>query len=356
MSSTIGEKIRVSIFGQSHGEAIGAVVDGLQAGEKIDEEVLAAFMARRAPGKALSTARREQDRVRILSGLAHGVTCGAPLALVIENTDQHSADYDLLRRLPRPGHADYPAHVKWQGMNDVRGGGHFSARLTAPLCAVGGILMQIYERRGIFIGAHLASVCGVKDTPFDPMNVTADDFALCASRYPAVMNQAAGEEMMRAVAALQQQGNSGGGVVECAVLGLPVGLGSPIFDGLENRIAKAVFGIPAVKGIEFGEGFSAAGMTGFENNDPYTVRDGRIELLSNHAGGILGGLSNGAPLVFRAAFKPTPSIAAEQRTVDLKTMEPANLRVGGRHDPCVALRAVPCVEAACAVALCDEIL
>ena len=331
-------------------------MDGLPAGEKIDEDALAAFMARRAPGKTLSTARKEADRVRILSGVLGGVTCGAPLALMIENTDQKSADYDLLRRLPRPGHADFPAHEKWRGMNDVRGGGHFSARLTAPLCAAGAILLQLYERRGIRIGAHLFSVCGVNDTPFDPLTVSIDDLALCFSRYPAVLDEAAGEAMLRAVAALRDAGNSGGGVVECAVLGLPVGLGSPIFDGLENRIAKAVFGIPAVKGIEFGEGFAASNMTGAENNDPYTVRNGRVEPLSNHAGGILGGLSNGAPLIFRAAFKPTPSIALEQRTVDLNTLEEAALRVGGRHDPCVALRAVPCVEAACAVALADEIL
>ena len=356
MSSMMGDKVRVSIFGQSHGAAIGAVLDGLPAGEKVDLDRLAALMARRVPGQRLSTQRREADAVRVLSGLVDGHTCGAPLCLVIENTDTRSADYDKLRRLPRPGHADLPAHIKWQGMNDVRGGGHFSARLTAPLCAAGGILMQMYERRGVRIGAHLYAASGVRDTPFDPMNVSDQDLALCQSRYPAVLDQDAGERMMQAVSALSARGDSGGGVVECAVLGLRTGIGSPMFDGLENRIARAVFAVPAVKGIEFGEGFAAAELTGSQNNDPYTVREGKIVPQSNHAGGILGGLASGAPVIFRAAFKPTPSIRLEQQTVDVDTLQMETLSVPGRHDPCVALRAVPCVEAAAAIALADELL
>ncbi len=356
MSSMFGERIRLSIFGQSHGECIGAVLDGLPAGEKIDPEALAAFMARRAPGQRLSTPRQEKDRVRIVSGTVDDVTCGAPLCLVIENTDLRSGDYSLLRRVPRPGHADLPAHLKWNGFNDVRGGGHFSARLTAPLCAAGNVLMQLYARRGIRIGAHLYAACGEKDRPFDPMRVTPEEMALCAARYPAVLDEEAGARMMERISALRAAGDSGGGIVECAVTGLPAGLGDPNFGGLENRISAALFAVPAVKGVEFGEGFAAAGLTGSTNNDAYRMRDGRPVPVTNHAGGILGGLSTGAPLLFRAAFKPTPSIALPQESVDLEQGTDVPLAVTGRHDPCVALRAVPCVEAAAAVALADVLL
>ena len=356
MSSMFGSRLRLSLFGQSHGECVGAVLDGLPAGEKIDPEVLAAFMARRAPGQRLSTPRQEKDRVRIVSGLVEGVTCGAPLCLIIDNTDTRSSDYSLLRRVPRPGHADLPAHIKWHGFNDIRGGGHFSARLTAPLCAAGNLLMQIYARRGIRIGAHLYAACGERDLPFDPLRVREEDLALCASRYPAVLDAEAGERMMERIQALREKGDSGGGIVECAVLGLPPGLGGPLFDGLENRISAAVFGIPAVRGIEFGEGFAAAAMTGSTHNDGYRMRDGQPFPVTNHAGGVLGGLSTGAPLLFRAAFKPTPSIALHQESVDLQQGTDTPLSVSGRHDPCVALRAVPCVEAAAAIALADDLI
>ena len=356
MSSMFGEHVRISVFGQSHGPCVGAVLDGLPAGERIDEAVLAAFMARRAPGQRLSTPRKEPDRVRIVSGLADGVTCGAPLCLIIDNTDTRSSDYAQLRRVPRPGHADLPAHLKWRGFNDVRGGGHFSARLTAPLCAAGNVLMQLLTRRGVRIGAHLYAACGEKDQPFDPLSVSPAELDLCASRYPAVLDEAAGERMMARVSALRDAGDSGGGIVECAVLGLPAGLGDPMFGGLENRLSAAVFAIPAVKGIEFGEGFAAASLTGSVNNDGYRMRCGRPVPVTNHAGGILGGLSTGAPLLFRAAFKPTPSIALEQRSVDLQSGTDTSLSVSGRHDPCVALRAVPCVEAAAALVIADVLL
>ncbi len=356
MSSTIGNRIRISVFGQSHGEKIGAVIDGLPAGERIDEEALLALMARRAPGQKLTTQRTERDEVHIVSGIADGVTCGAPLCLLIDNTDTRSADYARLGRLPRPGHADLPARIKWRGFNDVRGGGHFSARLTAPLCAAGGILMQLYARRGVRIGAHLYEVCGVRDRPMDMLRISGEDLDALTEGPMPVFDPDAGERMRSCVAAVREKGDSCGGIVECAVLGLPAGTGEPMFDGLENLIARAVFAVPAVKGIEFGEGFRASGMRGSTHNDPYRMGPDGPRPVSNHAGGILGGLATGAPVIFRAAFKPTPSIALRQDTVDLSEMKDAELEITGRHDPCVALRAVPCVEAAAAVALADLLL
>lgn len=356
MASTYGRKIVVSIFGQSHGESIGAVIDGLPAGELIDMDALARFMALRAPGGALSTKRRETDAVRIVSGVVDSVTCGAPLCLLIENADTRSNDYEKLKFLPRPGHADYPAFVKYGGMNDVRGGGHFSARLTAPLCAAGGILMQLMARRGVRFGAHLKSVFDVEDEAFDPLDVSDADFARALSNTPCVLDQVKGEQMHAVIEDARSRGDSVGGVVECAVLGLPVGLGEPMFDGLENAIARAVFAVPAVKGIEFGEGFRASKLYGSQNNDPYRMENGVVRTAKNSAGGILGGLSTGAPLIFRAAFKPTPSIAREQDTVDLRTNTNAKLSITGRHDPCVAPRAVPCVMAAAALALSEYII
>lgn len=355
MSSVFGNKIRVSIFGQSHGEKIGCVVDGLPAGEEVDLEELRRFLSRRAPGQRGTTPRRETDEPHIVSGLLNGKTCGAPLCVLMDNADTHSGDYDELKDVPRPGHADYPAAVKYRGFQDARGGGHFSARLTAPLCAAGGILLQLLARRGVLIGAHLLSVGDVRDEAFDPL--LTDDATLDRLRegFP-VLSPAQGEKMLEKVEEMRALGDSVGGLIECAVLHLPVGLGGPMFDGLENRISQAVFAIPAAKGIEFGEGFSASHLRGSQNNDPYRVQDGQVKLLSNHAGGILGGLSTGAPLLFRAAFKPTPSIAQPQLSVSLSRMEDRELTIRGRHDPCVALRAVPCVEAAAALALADLLL
>ena len=356
MSSVFGERIRISVFGQSHGPKIGCVLDGLPAGEEVDEEALYRYMARRAPGKTGATARRETDLPHIVSGLMEGKTCGAPLCVLIDNADAHSGDYAQFQDIPRPGHADYPAHVKWNGFQDYRGGGHFSARLTAPVCAAGGILAQMFARRGIMIGAHVLRAGTAQDTPFDPMNVSDQELSLLAERYPQTLSEQAGQEMLLQAEKARALGDSIGGVVECAVLHLPAGLGEPMFDGLENRLAQAVFAVPAVKGLEFGEGFAAAGLTGSVNNDAYRMKDGRVTLSSNHAGGILGGLSTGAPVIFRAAFKPTPSIAQPQLSVSLSRGENAELSIRGRHDPCVALRAAPCVEAAAAIALADFIL
>ena len=356
MSSVFGNKIRVSIFGQSHGEKIGCVIDGLPAGETVDGEALRRFLARRAPGQKGTTPRRETDLPHIVSGLLNGRTCGAPLCVLMDNADTHSGDYDELKDVPRPGHADYPAAVKYRGFQDARGGGHFSARLTAPLCVAGGILLQLLSRRGVRIGAHVLAVGEVRDEAFDPLQTDGGLLDRLKEGFPAVIDPGAGQRMLDLAEEMRECGDSVGGLVECAALGLPVGLGGPMFGGLENRIAQAVFAIPAVKGIEFGEGFAAARMRGSENNDPYRVRDGQVTLLSNHAGGILGGLATGAPLIFRAAFKPTPSIARPQLSVSLSGMEDRELVIHGRHDPCVVLRAVPCVEAAAALALADELL
>lgn len=356
MSSEFGKLIKVSVFGQSHGRAIGVVVDGLPAGEAVDLTELQAFLDRRKPGKSpLSTARKESDAPTFLSGLENGKTCGAPLCAVIENGDQHSGDYAGLTDTPRPGHADYTANLKWGGHADMRGGGHFSGRLTAPLCIAGGIAKQILSRRGVFVGAHLKEVAGIPDEAF-PLYPTADLFAQVAAKPFPVLDDGAGEAMRSAILAAREALDSVGGVVECAAVGLPAGLGDPMFDGIENRLAAALFGIPAVKGLEFGDGFAAARARGSENNDPFVLRDGAVATESNHAGGILGGITTGSPLVLRAAFKPTPSIARPQRTVRLSAMEETELEIRGRHDPCIAHRAVPVVEAVTAAVLLDLLL
>ena len=356
MSSEFGNILRVSVFGQSHGKAIGVNIDGLPAGEPIDLEELNAFLDRRKPGKSpLSTARKESDTPVFLSGLENGVTCGFPLCAVIENSDQHSSDYSELADKPRPSHADYTARVKWGGHADMRGGGHFSGRLTAPLCIAGGIAKQILARRSIFVGAHLLEVAGIPDQPF-PLRPDAALFDAVAAKTFPVLEDGAGERMQAAILAARKDGDSVGGVIQCAAVGLPAGLGDPMFDGLENRLAAALFGIPAVKGLEFGAGFAASRCRGSENNDPFTVEDGRVVTTSNHAGGILGGISTGMPLVFQLAMKPTPSISKPQHTVSLPNMEDAELVVRGRHDPCIAHRAVPVAEAVTAAVLLDVLL
>ena len=356
MSSEFGNILRVSVFGQSHGKAVGVVVDGLPAGEAIDLEELQRFLDRRRPGTGpLSTTRKETDVPEFLSGLEGGKTCGAPLCAVIKNADQHSKDYGELADKPRPGHADFTAWAKWGGHADMRGGGHFSGRLTAPLCVAGGIAKQILARRGIFVGAHLASVAGICDRPF-PLHPTAALFEEVAAKPFPVLDEAAGERMRAAILEAKNDLDSVGGVIECAAAGLPAGLGEPMFGGVENRLAAALFGIPAVKGVEFGEGFRAAELRGSENNDPFTVEDGEIRAETNRAGGILGGITTGMPLVLRAAVKPTPSIGRPQKTVRLSAMEASELTVHGRHDPCVAHRAVPVVEAVTAAVLLDMLL
>ncbi len=347
--SQYGEHLRLTIFGQSHAPAIGMTLEGLPAGEAIDMEALQAFLERRAPGRNdWSTPRREADAPEFLSGLVGNVTCGAPLTAIIRNTNTRSGDYANLAVVPRPGHADYTAQVKYGGHQDYAGGGAFSGRLTAPLCIAGGICIQLLRRRGIEIISRIASVGTAEDTA--PLTCSTAE-----KPFPTVSDEA-GTAMRAVIADAKAEGDSVGGVIECAVLGLPAGLGGPLFDGMEGRIASIVFGIPAVKGIEFGAGFASARLRGSENNDPFTVENGTVKTVSNRCGGILGGITDGMPLTFRAAFKPTPSIARAQQSVNLKTLTPETLRVTGRHDPCIVPRAVPCVEAAAAVAVYDALL
>ena len=356
MSSEFGNCLRVNMFGQSHGKAVGVVADGLPAGERVDMDELALFLARRRPGRdALSTPRQETDIPEFLSGLQDNVTCGSPLCAVIENRDQRSSDYASLSDTPRPGHADYTAWIKWGGQADMRGGGHFSGRLTAPLCIVGGIAKQILARRGVYVGAHLLSVENESDVPFPFLPAPELFEELAAKPFPA-LDDGCAERMKGAIMAAAGEGDSVGGVVECAAVGLPAGLGEPMFGGMESRLAAVLFGIPAVKGVEFGAGFEAAALRGSVNNDPFRIRDGRIETARNRCGGILGGITDGMPLTLRAAFKPTPSISKPQQTVRLSRMEETELVVSGRHDPCVAHRAVPVVEAAVATVLLDILL
>ena len=353
MSSTWGERIQISIFGGSHTAAIGVNIDGLPAGEPIDWEEILAQMARRAPGQdPTATLRREADQPQVLCGLLDGVTTGAPLCAVIENTNQRSKDYEGLRVNPRPGHADYTAYVKYGNHHDVRGGGHFSGRLTAPLVFAGAVARQILARRGILVASHVASIGEVEDLAFDPVSIPVELMKRLSGEYFPVIDPDRKAEMRAVIESARMDCDSVGGTVECAVTGLPVGAGNPMFDGAENVIASLCFGIPAMKGIEFGSGFGGSRRRGSQNNDPfYYDEGGRVKTSTNHAGGIQGGITNGMPLVFRAAFKPTASIAKEQDTVNLQTGENTKLVIHGRHDPCIVPRAAAAVEAAACVSV-----
>ena len=329
MRNTFGERYRFTIFGESHGPAIGVTIEGLRPGALIDEEALYSFLLRRAPGQGpYATPRKESDRPVFLSGLKDGMATGGVLTAVIYNENARPQDYDSLKTVPRPGHADFTAAVKYGGMMDMSGGGPFSGRLTAPLCIAGGIALQQLEEEGIFVRASVKEIAGETDR----------------------------DKMMAAIDAAREAGDSVGGIISCEITGIPAGLGDPMFYGTENRIAQAVFAIPAVKGISFGAGFGAARMRGSENNDAFCYEDGVLKTKTNHAGGILGGITTGMPVTLDVAVKPTPSIAMEQDSVDLAEGENVKISVAGRHDPCIVPRAVPCVEAACACVIYDAIL
>ena len=355
MASTWGSNIKMSIFGGSHTEAIGVVLDNLPANERIDTEAIRVQMARRAPGRdKTATTRVEADEPHVLSGLLNGVTTGAPLAVVIQNTNIRSKDYSLFRTHPRPGHADYTAAVRYNGANDIRGGGHFSGRLTACLVFAGAICRQILERRGVVIGAHALQIGAAKDSTFDPVHVSADELNTLNTRFFSVKNPEAEIAMRKEIESARLDADSIGGVIECAAVGVPVGIGSPMFGGIENVMASILYGIPAVKGVEFGAGFNVAEMRGSQNNDAFRCgEDGSVYTETNNAGGILGGISTGMPIVFRVAVKPTPSIGKVQDTVDLSARKEDTLTIVGRHDPCIVPRAIPVVEAAAAIALLD---
>lgn len=352
MSSMYGEKIKLSIFGQSHGPAIGMNLDGVPAGLPVDLEELQSFLNRRAPGQNdFSTPRREEDRPEFLSGIVDGFTCGAPIAAIIRNKNTRSGDYANLKDCPRPGHADYTAQVKYGGHQDAAGGGHFSGRLTAPLCIAGGLCKQWLAQRGIKIGAHISVIAGIADDPLY-LDWITPDLGLIHTDFP-VVNPESGVKMREEIAKARAEGDSVGGVIECIIVGLPAGIGDPIFGGMESRIAQIVYGIPAVKGLDFGSGFSGSNLRGSQNNDDYTVVDGNVRTVTNNAGGILGGITTGMPLVFQAAIKPTPSISRTQNSISLSQLAPKKLEIQGRHDPCIVPRAVPVIEAAAAIAVFD---
>lgn len=352
-----GNLLKISIFGGSHTEAIGAVIDGLPAGETIDFDKVMVQMARRAPGNdKTATTRKEADVPQVVCGISdEGILSGDPVCALIHNTSQRSKDYSGLKINPRPGHADFTAYMKYKGCNDVRGGGHFSGRLTAPLVFAGALCRQVLERHGIVIGAHVYAIGKVKDDSFGTKIDPAVLNRLSDTYFPA-LSERAKEEMYDAVEQARLNCDSIGGIVECAVTGLPVGLGSPMFDGVENVISSIVFGIPAVKGIEFGSGFAGTEMRGSENNDAFYYDGETVKTRTNNSGGILGGITNGMPLVFRTAMKPTPSIATQQQTVNLQEKQDSQLAITGRHDPCIVPRAVPAVEAAAAVAVTELLL
>ncbi len=347
--------MRYTIFGESHGPATGVTLTGVPAGLTLDLAAIDRELARRATGKNnLSTARREADQVEFLSGVFEGKTTGTPLTLIIRNTDQRSKDYSKIKHLPRPGHADYPAYLRYEGCNDYRGGGHFSGRLTAPLVAAGAIAKQLLSQEGIFTGAHIASIAGIEDERLNPVVNERDRLEAVAEKEFPTLSSERGEEMQKAILEARSEGDSVGGAIECMVCGLPEGVGAPDLDlNVEGIFARHLFAVPAVKGVEFGAGFSLAYMRGSQANDAIYMAGNVVKTRTNHAGGVNGGITNGMPVVFTVVMRPTPSIAKEQDTIDLDTWQNAKLTVEGRHDPCIVHRAVPVIEAAAALAVCE---
>ena len=353
MSSTYGKNIKLSIFGQSHGAAIGMVLDSVPAGLPVDFDALQTFLDRRAPGRSdHTTPRKEADAPEFLSGIVDGYTCGAPISAIIRNNNTRSSDYNNLKDSPRPGHADFTAEIKYGGFQDAAGGGHFSGRLTAPLCIAGGMCKQWLEDMGIRIGAHIVQIGSEKAHGFDPLSPQLDQVGQI---FPTLTAEAA-ESFQGMISKARSQGDSVGGRIECAITGLPAGIGDPMFGGVESRISQIIYGIPAVKNVGFGASEAFAGLFGSESNDAFTIQNGQIKTVTNNCGGILGGITNGMPVLFDVTIKPTPSISRPQQTVNLKTGEITTVEVKGRHDPCIVPRAVPVVEAAAAMAIFDMIL
>ena len=357
MSGIYGMNIKMSIYGESHGYAVGVVLDGLPPGLALDEEAIASEMARRAPGQsALTTARKESDAVEIQSGFFNGFTTGTPLCARIANSDQHSKDYSILKDKMRPGHGDYAGNVRYQGYNDYRGGGHFSARLTAPLVFAGAVAKQALAQYGITVGAHILRIHDIVEPSFNPLGESEATLKAIDSKAFPVLNDAIGAQMQNCILTAKGVLNSVGGVIELMAINLPAGLGAPYFDSVESRLSQILFSVPAVKGIEFGEGFGFAQLTGAEANDQMHYEDGKVRCFTNHNGGITGGLTNGMPLLFRVAMKPTPSISREQKTVSLAEQSDTTLTIVGRHDPCIVQRAVPVIEAVTAWTLWDLLI
>ncbi len=352
MKNTFGTSVAVTLYGESHGPAIGAILDGMAPGIPVDADFIAAQMALRRSVAALSTARQEADKVEILSGVFAGKTTGTPICLQIANTATRSSDYQKTAELARPGHADFTARAKYHGFEDANGGGHFSGRITAGLVAAGAIAITALRQKGISIGTHIATLADVCDRPF--VDLAADIDTLTTASF-AVLDPAAADAMQNRIATARAEGDSVGGILESVVTGLPAGVGEPWFDTLEGVLAHALFSIPAVKGVEFGDGFALAAMRGSESNDPFALSDGKIMTATNHACCILGGISSGMPLRVRIAVKPTPSIYKPQQTIHLQTGEPATLSVVGRHDPAIVHRARVVADSVIALVLCDQL-
>jgi len=357
MSGMWGNKLKVSIFGESHGVGIGITIDGLPSGIEINMEDVMREMARRAPGKSnLSTARKEADSPEVLSGVFEGKTTGTPLCAVIRNADMHSKDYGKLKDLMRPGHADYPGFVRYNGFNDYRGGGHFSGRITAPLVFAGAICKQVLELRGINIGSHVKSIGNIQDKSFYEVELNKELLEELKVKELPLLTPEKEEEMRNTILEAKKDQDSVGGTIECTVLGIDAGIGNPFFDSVESTLAHLMFSVPAIKGIEFGKGFSMSERRGSECNDEYYYDGNKVKTYTNNNGGITGGITNGMPILFKVGIKPTPSISKTQRTIDIAEDKGADLEIQGRHDPCIVQRAVPVIEAVTAIGILDLIL
>ena len=356
MSGVWGNNIKVSIFGESHGNAIGINIDGLPSGFEIDMDKILLEMERRAPGKnQLSTSRKEADLPEILSGFFEGRTTGTPLCAILRNSDTRSKDYAKTKDFMRPGHADFTGYERYSGFNDYRGGGHFSGRITAPLVFAGAICKQILEEKGIFIGAHISSIKEIQDENFNSTNISKEDLLELRNKELPLINTSLEEKMKHTIMQAKYDGDSVGGTIECAVVGIKPGVGNPFFDSVESTLAHLMFSVPAVKGIEFGKGFDMTKLFGSEANDEYYYDGDLVKTKTNNNGGILGGISNGMPIVFKVAVKPTASILKQQNTIDIKNKKDVKFRIEGRHDPCIVQRAVPVIEAVTAIGILDLI-
>ena len=357
MSYSFGKNYKVTLFGQSHSKEIGVIIDGIKAGYKINRDLIAKNLDRRRPGRnEFSTPRKEEDYYELVSGEVDDITCGAPICAIIKNKDQRSKDYDNLRDMPRPSHADYPARVKYSSNNDIRGGGQFSGRMTAPLVIGGSIAEDLLMERGIKIYSRIKSIGLADDSEINLEDIKEENFYDFKNQDFPVINPSSREKMKEEILKAKKEGDSIGGIVETFILNMPVGIGEPFFDSLESVISHAVFSVPGVKGIEFGSGFEAAKMLGSVHNDPYYYENNEIKTRTNNHGGIIGGLSTGMPIVFRTAVKPTSSIAKAQDTVSLKDKSNSKLKIVGRHDPSIVPRALVAIEMITAIALLDLVM
>lgn len=352
MKNSFGNNLKITIFGESHGPAIGAVIDGLASGIKIDTDYISKKLSKRRPSGQISTARQEADNFEILSGVKNGYSCGTPICIMIRNSSQHSTDYNSLNALARPGHADYTAFLKYRGFEDRSGGGHQSGRITAAVVAAGAVIQSALESKGIYIGTHVKKCAGISDRDFDFKSLKSDIDNIAFDNFP-VLDRKAGDKMQELILSAKSDCDSVGGVTETVVLNVPQGIGEPWFETAESMLSYAMFSVPAVKGVEFGDGFAISDKKGSEANDEYKITDGKIISESFHNGGILGGITDGSPLLFRCAVKPTPSIAKKQKTVDFEKKEDTEIEIKGRHDPCIVHRAAAVIDAMTAVTVAD---